>query len=88
MARRSEMTLTSSISRICTLAVLRRSASSLDELAVAPIAAVVYFIVGNVLFKCAGAPLYERAMTALIGMYGAVVPVKTFIYRKSSCKMC
>jgi hypothetical protein len=65
--------------QICTLAVLRRSALSLDGLAVAPIAVVVYFIVGNVLFKCAGAPLYERAMTAFIGMYGAVVLVKTFI---------
>ncbi|HEX7909614.1 MAG TPA: hypothetical protein VF534_16225 [Paraburkholderia sp.] len=65
--------------QLSTLAVLRRSALSLEGLAIAPLAVVVYFSVGNLLFKRAGAPLYERAMTAFIGAYGAVVLAKTFI---------
>ncbi|KLU28120.1 hypothetical protein EOS_00925 [Caballeronia mineralivorans PML1(12)] len=65
--------------QLCTLTVLRRSALSWEGLAIAPIAVIVYFSVGNLLFKRTGAPLYERAMTAFIGAYGAVVLAKTFI---------
>ncbi|WP_247682303.1 hypothetical protein [Burkholderia sp. Tr-862] len=46
----------------------------------APIAVAIYFAVGNVLFARAGAPLYERAMTAFIGVYGAVVLAKTLVF--------
>ncbi|NIF90220.1 TSUP family transporter [Burkholderia sp. Cy-637] len=62
-----------------TLSVLRRSALSVEGFAIAPLAVVVYFAVGNLLFKRAGAPLYERAMTAFIGVYGAVVLARTLI---------
>ncbi|WP_186099342.1 hypothetical protein [Burkholderia gladioli] len=61
------------------LAVLRRSALSVEGFAIAPLAVVAYFAVGNLLFKRAGAPLYERAMTAFIGVYGAVVLARTLI---------
>ncbi|MDN7489115.1 hypothetical protein QZM35_15520 [Burkholderia sp. AU45274] len=48
--------------------------------AMAPVAVAIYFAVGNVLFARAGAPLYERAMTAFIGVYGAVVLAKTLVF--------
>ncbi|MFM0290028.1 hypothetical protein [Paraburkholderia megapolitana] len=65
--------------QLCTLAALRRSALSWEGFAIAPIALVAYFSVGNLLFKRAGASLYERAMTTFIGAYGAVVLARTFI---------
>lgn len=65
--------------QLCALAVLRRSALSCEGIAMAPVAGIVYFAAGNMLFQRAAAPLYERALTAFIGFYGAVVLSKAFI---------
>jgi len=63
-----------------TLALLRPAALDVRGAVMAPIAVAIYFAVGNVLFARAGAPLYERAMTAFIGVYGAVVLAKTLVF--------
>ncbi|KVT56567.1 TSUP family transporter [Burkholderia ubonensis] len=62
-----------------TLALLRPAALSVQGAVMAPLAVAIYFAVGNVLFARARAPLYERAMTAFIGVYGAVVLAKTLV---------
>ncbi|WP_175760691.1 TSUP family transporter [Burkholderia ambifaria] len=63
-----------------TVALLRPAALDVRGAVMAPIAVAIYFAVGNVLFARAGAPLYERAMTAFIGVYGAVVLAKTLVF--------
>jgi len=63
-----------------TLALLRPAALDVRGAVMAPIAVAIYFAVGNVLFARAGAPLSERAMTAFIGVYGAVVLAKTLVF--------
>ncbi|KAF0813463.1 hypothetical protein IGB42_01814 [Andreprevotia sp. IGB-42] len=65
--------------QLSTLALLKPASLSLNGLLVAPIAAVAYFVVGNVLFTRASAPLFDRSITAFIAVYGVAVLAKAHL---------
>lgn len=65
--------------QLATLAILRPHALSLQGLEAAPLALFIYWVVGNLIFKRASAPIYERLLTMFIAVYGIVVITKDYI---------
>ncbi len=65
--------------QLATLALLRPAALSIEGLIAAPVALFIYWAVGNLLFRRASAPLYERLLTGFIAVYGLVVLTKGYI---------
>ena len=65
--------------QLFTLALLRPSAPSWHGFAIAPLAALVYLGIGDVLFKRASAPGYERGVTAFIAAYGIVILARAYL---------
>ncbi len=65
--------------QLCTLAIFSPSSLSGAGLIAAPVAIAMYYVIGNVLFRRAQSNSYDKAMTAFIGAYGAVVLIKIFI---------
>jgi hypothetical protein len=65
--------------QLATLAILRPQALSLLGLEAAPLALFIYWAVGNLLFRRASAPFYERLLTVFIAVYGIVVITKDYI---------
>ncbi|WP_187775384.1 hypothetical protein [Kosakonia radicincitans] len=64
---------------LATLALLRPTALSIEGLIAAPVALFIYRAVGNLLFRRASAPLYERLLTGFIAIYGLLVLTKGYI---------
>ncbi|MEI7374407.1 hypothetical protein [Dickeya chrysanthemi] len=65
--------------QLSTLALLRPAALSVEGFIAAPVALFIYWAVGNLLFRRASAPLYERLLTGFIAIYGLVVLTKGYI---------
>ncbi|CAI0812820.1 TSUP family transporter [Serratia ficaria] len=65
--------------QLTTLAIFKWQALSFSGFAAAPLALLVYLAVGNLLFKKASAPVYEKMVTYFITFYGVVVLTKGYL---------
>ncbi|RPD93458.1 hypothetical protein BBB56_22040 [Candidatus Pantoea deserta] len=62
-----------------TLAILKPQSLSILGFMTAPVALLVYWVIGNLLFRRTSAPVYEILLTAFIAVYGIVVLTKGYI---------
>jgi len=62
-----------------TLFFLKPQSLSMSGFIAAPLALLVYWAIGNLLFRRASAPVYEILLTAFIAVYGIVVLTKGYI---------
>jgi uncharacterized membrane protein YfcA len=65
--------------QLSTLALFKPHALSWHGLLIAPCAALVYLLVGNVLFKRASSAVFERSVTAFIAAYGVVTLARAYL---------
>ncbi|MBH2667053.1 TSUP family transporter [Serratia marcescens] len=65
--------------QLATLACIKWQALNLDGFAAAPLALLVYLVVGNLLFKRTSAPVYEKMVTGFIAFYGVAVLTKGYL---------
>lgn len=65
--------------QLATLALFKPAALSLYGLAAAPLALLVYLVVGNLIFRKTSAFAYERMVTFFIAAYGVIVLTKGYL---------
>lgn len=65
--------------QLVTLAIFKWSALSFRGFAAAPLALLVYLALGNILFKKASAPAYDKLMTSFITLYGVVILARGYL---------
>ncbi|WP_211313923.1 hypothetical protein [Brenneria roseae] len=65
--------------QLTTLSLLKRDALNFYGFMAAPLALIVYLVVGNVIFRKTSAHAYERLVTFFITVYGVVVLTKGYL---------